>query len=459
MPQLKSSLFYIALLQGLRGFIWYGIQVMVSIYLLKYFHLPLREVYIIYGCLMIMGYATPLVGGILIDYLCGSEAILVLSFLLMMLGFGAMAVDTELGFRFGVSLILLGVGFLKSSAGTVLACFYETHSDSQRDKAFGGMYFSVNIGAILAPIALGVFVDKNAWNVIFAISGLLSMIGFIFALHLLKEEVYSRKVLTGFLISLLLASFSAVFLIWPIAFSFVLMILAFVICIYVLRSIVKNYRSYLSAVLFLFMLNFVTMLYLAGDLQVGASLSILAFTHLHYSIGTVSIPPMFYNALLPLFVVLGLWVYLPLVSLLKRYPFSVSVLYRMGFAMLCCAFAFLAFAKVAAIMEVRQSADLIVWVVVGYFFLGCGELIISSTVLSATAVLAPVNLRGTFMGIFYLFDVLSGYFSGLIAMMTTVSLPYFHNGVAGTYLIISVFSFLILFPLWILKKYLNGVSS
>ena len=109
----------------------------------------------------------PLLGGIIADRYLGMKKAVAFGAVLLVLGHLSMAIegptaeivdgvvvrpDSQLSFFFlSISLIAVGVGFLKANISNLVGALY-SREDSRRDSGFTIFYMGINLGAFVATL-------------------------------------------------------------------------------------------------------------------------------------------------------------------------------------------------------------------------------------------------------------------------------------------------------------------
>ncbi|MDP2259645.1 MAG: peptide MFS transporter [Caulobacter sp.] len=106
----------------------------------------------IFGLYTGLVYLTPLIGGWLGDQVLGQKRTVMLGALLMAAGHLLMAFETS--FLIAMALLILGSGCLKGNISAQVGALYP-RDDPRRTPAFSIFSVSINIGAMVAPIACG----------------------------------------------------------------------------------------------------------------------------------------------------------------------------------------------------------------------------------------------------------------------------------------------------------------
>lgn len=94
------------------------------------------------------------------------------------LSIAASAILDHFFFYFGLVLIVLGTGLLKTCIAVIVGTLYSA-TDSRRDAGFSIFYMGINIGAFCAPLVTGFLVEHYAWHIGFGIGGLGMLIALI----------------------------------------------------------------------------------------------------------------------------------------------------------------------------------------------------------------------------------------------------------------------------------------
>ncbi|MBL4659044.1 MAG: MFS transporter, partial [Alcanivoracaceae bacterium] len=175
-------------------FSFYGMKFLLLLYLTKY-HL-FSDV----GGLNVVGsyaglvYALPLIGGILADRYLGMRKAVIFGGILLVLGHLLMAVEgTQASmvagevvrdqsainiFYLALSLIVVGVGFLKPNISTIVGKLYP-ENDPRRDAGFTIFYQGINIGSFVATILCAWLGETYGWSYGFGAAGMGMLIGLV----------------------------------------------------------------------------------------------------------------------------------------------------------------------------------------------------------------------------------------------------------------------------------------
>jgi POT family proton-dependent oligopeptide transporter len=213
-----QGLTYLFTTEMWERFSYYGMRVLLPIYLTGYLLLPghaenvigyhfmkgLFEsirgplgvqplqsmIYMLYTGLV---YFTPLVGGFLADRYFGRRYTVVVGGLLMAIGHFLMAFESY--FFFALLFLILGNGGFKPNISTQVGGLYKP-GDHRIDRAYSIFYVGINMGAALGQIVCGGLGEGVAWKYGFAAAGVAMLTGtivYLFAMRILPSDVPQRQ--------------------------------------------------------------------------------------------------------------------------------------------------------------------------------------------------------------------------------------------------------------------------
>jgi POT family proton-dependent oligopeptide transporter len=178
-------------------FSYYGMRVLLVLFLTSQLGFADSKAYAIYSLFAALGYALPVVGGIIADKLMGFRNMVLIGSIIMMIGHACMTFATlnqDLVYL-GLSLIAVGTGLFKGNITNLLGSCYK-ENDPGREKGFTLFYVAINLGSFSASILCGLVANKFGWNYGFALAGLGMLIGlitFIKFQHILGANGISPK--------------------------------------------------------------------------------------------------------------------------------------------------------------------------------------------------------------------------------------------------------------------------
>ena len=332
-----------------------------------------------------------------------------------------------------LSLIIVGVGFLKANISTVVGALYE-ENDPRRDGGFTIFYVGINLGSVLATAACSYLGMKYGWAYGFGLAGigmLLGLITFIMGQSWLEGRggppnpvaLKSRKVLgVPFEAIFWIGGLVAVFPVWLLMqrhhiIETALPWLAGVIFASVVGYVVLKLRgAERSRMLVALALIFFSVLFWALFEQAGSSLTLFA--------DQSTAMPTWFNAPMtqmfnPGIIVIGgpiiaaLWVWLGKRNMEPSTPVKFSfalVLVGAGFLLLTWASA------TQANVDFRVP---LLFLFLTYFLHTMGELCLSPVGLSMITKLSVDRVVGLMMGVWFLSSSVAHIAAGFIAQATS----------------------------------------
>lgn len=132
------------------------------------------QLYAVYTGLV---YLTPIIGGWIADKFTGYRTAVILGALIMTLGHASMAMDTQVFFFLGLSLLIIGNGLFKPNISSMVGQLYTNDSDQKRDSAYTIFYMGINAGAFLGILLCGYIGEKVGWSYGFGLAGIFMFLG------------------------------------------------------------------------------------------------------------------------------------------------------------------------------------------------------------------------------------------------------------------------------------------
>lgn len=176
---------YIVATEACYAFAYYGMVTILTLYMTQqlftpghvenilgfgaYSHLmqgvfgektPLALASLTFGLATSLGYATPMLGGLIGDRWLGQRRTVILGLGLLAAGYAALV--TEQGFLIAIALIVVGAGLVKSNLLGQLGRLYGP-DDPRRTRAFALFLVAVNVGGLLTPLVVGTLGEKVGW--------------------------------------------------------------------------------------------------------------------------------------------------------------------------------------------------------------------------------------------------------------------------------------------------------
>ena len=194
------GLYFISFTEAFERFSYYGMQVLLVLYMVKElllsphveriagfagFRTALSYVYgfapsnealssHIFGLYTSLVYLTPIAGGILADRWLGKTKTVTLGALLMAAGHFLMAFDYS--FLIALLLLVIGVGCLKGNLASQVGYLYPP-GDNRAADGFQVYYIGINVGVIISPLICGYLGEDVGWHWGFGAAGVGMVIG------------------------------------------------------------------------------------------------------------------------------------------------------------------------------------------------------------------------------------------------------------------------------------------
>ena len=130
-----------------------------------------RTAGIIYGTYTMSVYMLSIPGGFIADNFLGARAAVLWGGIIIAIGYFTLAIHSPLTFYTGLVLVACGTGLLKPNISSMVGSLY-TREDPRRDAGFSIFYMGINVGAFLAPLLTGWLAQSDAFK------GILSGWGF-----------------------------------------------------------------------------------------------------------------------------------------------------------------------------------------------------------------------------------------------------------------------------------------
>ena len=186
-------------------FSFYGMKALLLLYLLQHHRFGDKSGYDVLGAYGGLVYCFPVIGGVLADRYLGMRKAVIFGGLLLIAGHFGMAFEGDAAtlvngvvvrdegslriFYLSLSLIIMGVGFLKPNISTIVGKLYP-QNDPRRDSGFSLFYAGINLGALFASIVCGYLGQTLGWSYGFGAAG----IGMLFGLG---QFMWGQKYLHG----------------------------------------------------------------------------------------------------------------------------------------------------------------------------------------------------------------------------------------------------------------------
>ncbi len=168
---------------------YYGMNSVLAVYLVKHLRFDVEAVGILQGFFYSLTYIMPIIGGALAERY-GYRKMLMWAFSLLSLGYFATSQVTSYGLIF-LFLLVVGTGsglFKPIISGTIA----RTTTEENSGFGFGLYYWSINIGAFLAPLFIS-WVKGFSWKYVFISASAWTFLMLIPTVFFFRDPVKVRK--------------------------------------------------------------------------------------------------------------------------------------------------------------------------------------------------------------------------------------------------------------------------
>jgi POT family proton-dependent oligopeptide transporter len=430
-------------------FSFYGMKALLIFYLTRYHLFSDSNGNLLIGSYAALVYAVPVIGGFIADRYLGFRKAIVFGGIMLVLGHLGMAYEGNAAtqsvtgeitrddaalqiFYFSLSLIIVGVGFLKANISSLVGELYQV-VDKRRDSGFTLFYMGINLGSFLATIICVWLGETYGWSYGFGAAGLgmfFGLLTFISGRKLLMGKGESKvpelleKKSFGLKYEWLIyiVSVSSALIFWQMVqrhdvVSSSLMVAGAASFIYIIYySITQLDKKAREQLIALTILIVFTVIFWALFEQAYTSLNLFADRILDRNIFGYTISAGQFLSFNALFIILlapvfaWLWVKLGKYNPNTAVKFSIALLFvGLGFGSLVLGINFSGLGKVA-----------MVWLILTYFLHTCGELCLSPVGLSAVTKLSPVKIVGFMMGVWFLATASSEFIASILANIASV---------------------------------------
>lgn len=170
-------------------FCYYGMRVLLTLYLVKSLMKGDAEASLIYGAYTALVYAAPVLGGRMADQFLGYRWAIMLGAVLMAIGEFMILGGDETWLLIGMGALIVGNGYFKANISTIVGKLYE-ENDPRRDSGFTIFYIGINIGAFLATTVVAYVGEEIGFKYGFGLAGIGMLLGL--AIFYFGRENYSE---------------------------------------------------------------------------------------------------------------------------------------------------------------------------------------------------------------------------------------------------------------------------
>ena len=439
-------------------FSYYGMRAILILYLTKKLiegglGMDEKNAMLLYGYFAGFVYFTPLIGGWLADRYLGKRLAVTIGGITMMLGqFTLFALNSTMGLYIGLLLLIIGNGFFKPNISTLVGGLYK-EGDRRRDAAFTIFYMGINLGAMIAPLVIGVVTDN-----MFATTNEDGSIAYGYRYGFLVSGI--GMLLGQVIFNLLGPKYLGDLGTRPIGAVSDSSTSERVQSINPETREVLDEKQERERISVIFILLIFAVFFWAGFEQAGSSLSLYTDKFIDRSIGSFEIPTSWFQSVNPLFIV----TLAPLFTLFWASPIGrrLTTPVKMGVGMIILGAGFLF--MIGAVAERSANGDVndvnnkaaLMWLIMTYLLHTIGELCISPVGLSVVTKLSPPKLASVLMAVWMLSSSFANFLGGFIAAyVETMGAGEVFTYIAG---FVSVCGVLLILLNKVILKLMHGVK-
>jgi POT family proton-dependent oligopeptide transporter len=419
-------------------FCYYGMRVLLTLYLVKSLMKGDAEASLIYGAYTGLVYAAPILGGRMADQYLGYRYAVMLGAVLMAIGEFLILGGNDFFLMVGMGALIVGNGYFKANISTIVGKLY-SDDDPRRDSGFTIFYIGINIGALLATTVVAYVGETYGFDKGFALAGLGMLTGlFIFwsgrknyaaAPGLEPTEAGKKKVLGP--LNMVQAITLGSLLLIPLCYVLInqnqfLDYILLGLFIYISYSMIMagkkadegeteaRWKDRMIALIIFMVINIA---FWACFEQAGTSLTLFADRNVDRMIMGWEMPASMTQFFNPFFIIVFgsifsvMWVKL---SAIGKNP---SIPMKFAFGIIQLALGFLV--TQVGMMFVNEAFQVPLFTLLFLYLLHTtGELFLSPIGLSMVTKLSPKNIAGTAMGAWFLSFAIANYVGGKIAALT-----------------------------------------
>jgi POT family proton-dependent oligopeptide transporter len=419
-------------------FCYYGMRVLLTLYLVKSLMKGDADAALIYGAYTGLVYAAPILGGKLADKYLGYRNAVLLGAILMAIGEFLILGGTEQFLMIGMGALIIGNGYFKANISTIVGKLYKDN-DPRRDSGFTIFYIGINIGALLATTVVAYVGETYGFKYGFGLAGFGMLMGLIIFWTGRKNyslspglgitEEGSKIGFAGLNKAQIVGILSMIVI--PISFWLItnnswLDYLLLGLFIFISFSLIKagkdadkldNVSVWKDRMIALLIFMVINIAFWACFEQAGTSLTLFADRNVDREILGWEMPASMTQFFNPFFIIVFgsifsvMWVKL---SAIGKNP-SIPMKFALGIFQLALGF----LVTQIGLQFVNDAYQVpLLTLLFLYLLHTTGELFLSPIGLSMVTKLSPKNIAGTAMGAWFLSFAIANYVGGKIASLT-----------------------------------------
>lgn len=413
-------------------FSYYGMRALFVLYLVAEtnsdnpgFGWTNAEALSLYSWYTMLVYVVSIPGGWIADKFLGQKKTVLIGGILLCIGHGILAFESETSFYIGCLFIILGVGGLKPNISSMVGGLYK-QGDERRDLGFYIFYMGINIGGFLAPIACGFLAEYYGWHWGFGLAAIGMLLGQI--VYMMGQKHLTH---VGNLISRKNEADRAI----------------------LDKPLTSIEKDRVKVLLLSFLL---IILFWAAFEQAGGLMNLYAAEKVDRTLLGFEIPASVFQSVNSFFII-------TLATLVGSFWFKwkqkgkeSSSIFKMAIGLIIMALGF-GFMSAASVQYQETGSSGMYWLIAAYLFHTIGELCASPVSLSFITKLAPLKYASVIMGMYWAATGLGNKVAGLIGQFAQ-DLGEFEvfTGIAVIWTLIGIVVIMLLKPL---KRLTHGAED
>ncbi|MBD7946079.1 peptide MFS transporter [Psychrobacillus sp. FSL K6-2684] len=425
----------------------------------------------VYGSLV---YMSGIIGGWIADRLFGTTRTVFYGGVLIMIGHIILAFPGGLTTLFlSMAFIIIGTGLLKTNISTIVGDLYSA-DDARRDSGFSLFYMGINMGAFVAPLIVGTIGLEYNFHLGFGLAAVGMAIGLVVFLTTKKKYLGlagsyvpnplssegKKKFFTRLAIGVVIIAALGFYLIqagimtidvftMTISILGILIPTLYFIVMYRSDKSTADEKSRLLAYIPLFV---AAMMFWAIQEQGSNILAQYADERVDLTLGSFEISPAWFQSLNPLFIIalapLFAWLW---VKLGNRQP---STPRKFAYGLFFAGLSFVVMIFPAYFNGTDTLANPM-WLVLSFFLVVLGELLLSPVGLSATTKLAPAAFAAQTMSLWFMTNASAQAINAQVVKLYKPETEIMYFGVIGAIAIGLGLILYVMTPL--IQKYMRGI--
>lgn len=408
---------------------WYMIQALLVLYMTgTLFQFSDAKSYAILGAFSAISYITPIFGGYIASRILDFEHAVTLGGFLLAIGYALLSLPHENLFYVALAIISIGNGFFKPNISSYLGDFYHTN-DPYREKGYTIFYVGINVGALLSSGTSGYLVRYFGWHIPFLMASIGLLIGtaiFVFGLYYLKGTKRFHRIkpsianknplmITLVYISAIVLTIASYEIIRHRALANLLMLGGGCVIFIGLTLYAFRYdtaaRNKMIACIFL---TIISIVFWAIFFQLFFSMNLYIERAVDRHVFDIVLPTPLFISLESIFIVLLGPCFAFLWQRLSQKNKNPSIPSKFTYAMFALTIAF-GIAYIGTQHTTTLGVTSMLYIVLAYFFITVGELLLSPVGLAMVTVFMPQELVGLMMGVWFVALGLGEKLAGVIA--------------------------------------------